>query len=81
MSQPSHETAQCHHHHHKGHQQKKQTSISSDENAIYICPMHPEVRQKGPGSCPKCGMALEPLISDDCENLELKDMSRRFWVM
>src|SRR5437762_2204061 len=32
-----------------------------DEQAIYTCPMHPEVQQRGPGTCPKCGMALEPL--------------------
>jgi Cu+-exporting ATPase len=48
----------------------------------YTCPMHPEVRQMGPGSCPKCGMALEPSVAtlDTEENPELKDMSRRFWV-
>ncbi len=48
----------------------------------YTCPMHPEVRQIGPGSCPKCGMALEPLeISlDDGPSHELVDMRRRFWV-
>ena len=50
-----------------------------DSQAIYTCPMHPEVRQIGPGNCPKCGMALEPLIADDSENKELKDMGRRFW--
>ncbi|MBK24572.1 MAG: copper-translocating P-type ATPase [Halobacteriovorax sp.] len=42
--------------------------------------MHPEVRQVGPGSCPKCGMGLEPLIADDSENEELKDMTKRFWL-
>ncbi|HEU4653009.1 MAG TPA: heavy metal translocating P-type ATPase [Steroidobacteraceae bacterium] len=49
---------------------------------IYTCPMHPEIRQDHPGTCPKCGMALEPLIpeaGDDDENPELKDFSRRFW--
>jgi len=52
------------------------------EGAIYTCPMHPEVRQAGPGACPICGMALEPeLVSpDDRPNPELADMSRRFWV-
>ncbi len=34
---------------------------SASEGAIYTCPMHPEVRQQGPGSCPQCGMSLEPL--------------------
>jgi len=48
--------------------------------AIYTCPMHPEIRQEGAGSCPKCGMALEPAEPDDAEgNPELGDMSRRFW--
>ncbi len=49
--------------------------------AWYICPMHPEVRQKGPGVCPKCGMALEPEAPslDEEENPELTDFQRRFW--
>ena len=49
----------------------------------YTCPMHPEVRQVGPGSCPKCGMALEPVevaAADEAPSVELTDMSRRFWV-
>ncbi|WP_020180085.1 heavy metal translocating P-type ATPase [Methylopila sp. M107] len=52
------------------------------EGAIYTCPMHPEVRQVGPGSCPKCGMALEPEeFSAEAEpNHELADMTRRFWI-
>jgi len=52
------------------------------EGTVYTCPMHPEVRQVGPGSCPFCGMALEPeLISlDDKPDPELIDMTRRFWV-
>ncbi|MEX2206753.1 MAG: heavy metal translocating P-type ATPase [Myxococcota bacterium] len=50
--------------------------------AIYTCPMHPEIRKQGPGSCPICGMALEPLevSPDEAENPELRDMSRRFWL-
>jgi Cu+-exporting ATPase len=49
---------------------------------IYTCPMHPEIRRPGPGSCPICGMALEPeLVSADAgPNPELADMSRRFWM-
>ncbi|HEV7241137.1 MAG TPA: heavy metal translocating P-type ATPase [Thermoanaerobaculia bacterium] len=49
---------------------------------IYTCPMHPEVRQEGPGTCPKCGMALEPEVVTAVEedNPELRDMSIRFWV-
>lgn len=52
------------------------------EGTIYTCPMHPEVRQVGPGSCPICGMALEPeLVSlEDQPNPELADMTRRFWI-
>lgn len=52
------------------------------EGAIYTCPMHPEVRQVGPGSCPICGMALEPLLvsAEAGPNHELIDMSRRFWI-
>jgi Cu+-exporting ATPase len=52
------------------------------EGAIYTCPMHPEVRQVGPGSCPICGMALEPELAsaETGPNPELADMSRRFWI-
>ena len=48
---------------------------------IYTCPMHPEIRQEGPGTCPICGMALEPEMPslEDEENPELRDFSRRFW--
>jgi len=50
--------------------------------AIYTCPMHPEIQQKGPGSCPKCGMALEPMVAqvNQGEDQELNDMNRRFWI-
>jgi Cu+-exporting ATPase len=52
------------------------------EGAIYTCPMHPEIRQVGPGSCPICGMALEPEVAsaDTGPNPELADMRRRFWI-
>ena len=52
------------------------------EGAIYTCPMHPEIRQQGPGSCPICGMALEPEMpsADTGPNPELADMTRRFWI-
>jgi len=58
----------------------EQAAASSD--ALYTCPMHPEVIQHGPGACPKCGMALEPMTisADDGPNPELVDMSRRFWI-
>jgi P-type Cu+ transporter len=49
---------------------------------IFTCPMHPEVRQPGPGACPICGMALEPeqASADVGPNEELRDMTRRFWI-
>jgi Cu+-exporting ATPase len=48
---------------------------------VYTCPMHPEIRQDHPGSCPKCGMSLEPLMPEleEQDNPELKDFQRRFW--
>jgi Cu+-exporting ATPase len=54
----------------------------ASEGAIYTCPMHPEVRQAGPGSCPICGMALEPVLATAAAgpNPELTDMTRRFWA-
>ncbi len=52
------------------------------DTRIYTCPMHQEIRQVGPGSCPKCGMALEPVeaAADEGPSQELVDMTRRFWV-
>jgi Cu+-exporting ATPase len=52
------------------------------EGAEYTCPMHPEIRQIGPGACPICGMALEPVIAtaETGPNPALLDMKRRFWV-
>ena len=52
------------------------------EGTVYTCPMHPEIRQIGPGSCPICGMALEPEVAtlDAAPNPELADMTRRFWI-
>jgi Cu+-exporting ATPase len=55
---------------------------SAPKDAEWTCPMHPEVVRDGPGSCPICGMALEPrsITLDDDQNPELADMSWRFWV-
>jgi len=55
---------------------------SAPAGAIYTCPMHPQIRQAGPGSCPICGMALEPETPavETGPNPELVDMTRRFWV-
>ncbi|MGD0949500.1 MAG: heavy metal translocating P-type ATPase [Candidatus Binatia bacterium] len=52
------------------------------ESGIYTCPMHPEVRQQGPGACPDCGMDLEPAAVTAAEEVspELRAMTRRFWV-
>ncbi len=60
-------------------QQQEETAAPG---AMYTCPMHPEIRQQGPGDCPICGMALEPeqVSLDDGPSAELKDMTRRFWI-
>jgi len=60
----------------------KAESQRMPENTVYTCPMHPEVRQIGSGSCPICGMALEPdvVTADSGPNPELADMTRRFWI-
>jgi P-type Cu+ transporter len=52
------------------------------QGTVYTCPMHPEIRQVGPGACPICGMALEPELATPATgpNPELADMTRRFWV-
>jgi len=52
------------------------------EGTMFTCPMHPEIQQVGPGSCPICGMALEPMMvtADAGPNEELIDMTRRFWA-
>ena len=60
----------------------KSAEVEHAAEAVYTCPMHPEVRQAGPGSCPKCGMALEPESPTAAieASAELRDMARRFWV-
>jgi Cu+-exporting ATPase len=70
---------QCCHHDH-GHRPPPPADLP--EGTIYTCPMHPEVRRQGPGSCPICGMALEPetVSLDDGPDPEYLDMRRRFWV-
>jgi len=64
------------------HSKGQKAHTPQNEANIYTCPMHPEVKQTGPGSCPKCGMALEPENAgeQEGENHELADMRRRFWV-
>jgi Cu+-exporting ATPase len=60
----------------------RKPKAATPEGAIYTCPMHPQIRQVGPGSCPICGMALEPEVAslDAPPNPELADMTRRFWI-
>ena len=60
----------------------ERTEPAAIPGAIYTCPMHPEVRQQGPGDCPICGMALEPenVTADTGPSAELVDMTRRFWI-
>ena len=55
---------------------------SPQRGILYTCPMHPEIRQEGPGNCPICGMALEPVGAslEEGPNPELVDMTRRFWI-
>jgi Cu+-exporting ATPase len=57
-------------------------AASPMEGTIYTCPMHPQIRQVGPGHCPICGMALEPEMAsaEATESAELADMRRRFWI-
>ena len=66
----------------KAYLEKRAASADMPEGTIYTCPMHPEIRQVGPGSCPICGMALEPEMAslDAPPNPELADMTRRFWI-
>lgn len=61
---------------------KEGVKAPSSSGAVYTCPMHPEIRRDAPGSCPKCGMALEPVdgVGDIGSNPELVDMWRRFWI-
>ena len=81
----SHHGHEMHHEHaaHAGHasSQGKVQSKSAASGAEYTCPMHPQIRQAGPGNCPICGMALEPVLAtaETGDSPELRDMSRRFW--
>src|SRR5271170_6409032 len=58
------------------------TTSAAATDAVYTCPMHPQIREVGPGNCPICGMTLEPVnaTADVGENRELVDMTLRFWV-
>ena len=77
-------------HHHAGHVHEDHVHEHHGQVAepprtpagtIYTCPMHPEIRQIGPGNCPICGMTLEPvLVTETGPSAELVDMTRRFWI-
>jgi len=73
-----------HQHHHAEHHESRHATVTGQKGEVveYTCPMHPEVRRDNPGSCPICGMALEPVVvtSDAGPNAELVDMTRRFWI-
>jgi len=81
-----HEEHHKHHHTSKGAPQKGGKYDKVPEGytgTVYTCPMHPEVRLPGPGSCPLCGMGLEPetvTAVDEGPNPELVDFNKRFWV-
>ena len=78
---PKAEGACCAHGHgHHGHGHG--TPVAAAPGSKYTCPMHPEIVRDGPGSCPICGMALEPMMpsAEDGPNPELLDMTRRLWI-
>ena len=83
------EHAHQHHHAHGGHARAapvppvtRQATPKDGKDVEYTCPMHPQIRQMGPGNCPICGMALEPVIAtgEAGDSPELRDMTRRFWI-
>lgn len=86
MDNHSHER-DAHPNHPSGHQHHvpasaAESAVTVPSGAKWTCPMHPEIVQDGPGSCPICGMALEPMMptAGMGPNPELRDMSRRFWI-
>jgi Cu+-exporting ATPase len=73
----------AHSHAHRGHDHAQAVPGKAPAGTIYTCPMHPEVRQVGPGHCPKCGMALEPELpgTGEDDDGELRVLTRRFWIL
>ncbi|WP_106225070.1 copper-transporting P-type ATPase [Legionella pneumophila] len=69
------------HQEHKAHKPHRPSS-NMEGSIIYMCPMHPEIRQSAPGHCPICGMALEPetVTTEEVASPEYLDMRRRFWI-
>ena len=82
--QDQHEHAHQHHGHHAQDTSIPPASAGGEMSraTIYTCPMHPQIRQNGPGNCPICGMTLEPEMPVVAEHGsdEYADMSRRFWI-
>jgi Cu+-exporting ATPase len=81
--EPGHHHHHDHHHHHAPAAPKGRSDRPGETSAgVYTCPMHPEIRQIGPGACPICGMALEPVVAEAeaGPSAELVDMTRRFWI-
>ncbi|XXB04307.1 copper-translocating P-type ATPase (plasmid) [Rhizobium binae] len=75
----------AHDHHHHGDKKPaipERAGPKVQEVVIYTCPMHPQIRQVGPGTCPICGMTLEPEVATEAagSSAELVDMTRRFWI-
>ena len=67
-------------HQHPASLARAEVQAPAPSATVYTCPMHPQIRQQGPGSCPICGMALEPLVPGaDEDNKELRGVKRRFW--
>src|ERR687885_237705 len=64
------------------HHVAREAKPPAPPGTVYTCPMHPQIRQIGPGTCPICGMALEPEVAslETGPNPELADMTRRFWI-
>jgi Cu+-exporting ATPase len=83
LSAPHDHSHHGHHAHAGGHAAPAPVEAPppAAEGTIYTCPMHPEIRQPKPGNCPKCGMALEPVMptAEEGESTELVDFRRRFW--
>lgn len=80
-------SSSLHHHDHAGHAHGPGPAATASATppgtqGEYTCPMHPQVRQMGPGNCPICGMALEPVLAsaEAGSSPELRDMTRRFWI-
>jgi Cu+-exporting ATPase len=82
MKGPAHAGHHEHAHHAHGPAPARPSPKGAPGEVEYTCPMHPQVRQMGPGHCPICGMALEPVLATEeaGESPELRDMTRRFWL-